>query len=132
MVNDPIADLLVRIKNSGLAHKTEVRVPYSRVKEAILNVISGAGFVGEFQISGNNGKKELIVKLKYDANSDHVVREIRRISTPGCRIYIASSEIRKRMRGKNRLGIISTSRGVISNRQALQQNLGGELLAIIW
>ncbi len=134
MVNDPIADLLIRIKNGGIARKKEIRAPYSRIREAILKVLAEAGFIAGFQIQDQNEgkKKELVIKLKYDADLNHTIKGVKRVSTPGCRIYIRSSEIKKSIRGENRLGIISTSRGVLSHCQALAQNLGGELIAIVW
>ena len=132
MVNDPIADLLVRIKNGGLVQKKEVKVPYSRVNEAILKVLSGTGYIEGYQVQEESGFKKLTIRLKYNPKSGHIIRGVKRVSKPGCHIYISSSEIRKVVRGDDRLGIISTSRGIISHRQARQQNLGGELLAIIW
>ena len=132
MVNDPIGDLLVRIKNGGIAKKAEIRVPSSRMKEAILKIISGAGYVVGYELREKSGRKELVVKLKYDANSFHAIKGVKRMSTPGCYIYIANSEINQRIRGRDKLGIISTSQGVVSHYEAKKQGLGGKFLAIIW
>ena len=132
MVNDPIGDLLVRIKNGGIANKAEIRVPSSRMKEAILKIISGAGYVAGYELREKSGRKELVVKLKYDADSVHAIKGVKRMSTPGCHIYITSAEINQRIRGRDKLGIISTSRGVFSHYEARKQGLGGKFLALIW
>ena len=132
MVNDPIGDLLVRIKNGGSVKKAEIRVPCSRMKEAILKILSGAGYVSGYELREKSGRKELVVKLKYDARSVHVIKGVKRMSTPGCHIYISSSEINQRIRGRDKLGIISTSHGVVSHYEAKKQGLGGKFLAIIW
>ena len=133
MINDPIGDLLVRIKNGGSAKKVEIRVPCSRMKEAILKILSGAGYVAGYELRENPGRrKELVVKLKYDSRSVHAIKGVKRMSTPGCHIYISSSEINKRIRGRDKLGIISTSHGVVSHYEAKKQGLGGKFLAIIW
>ena len=132
MVNDPIGDLLVRIKNGGSAKKAEIRVPCSRMKEAILKILSGAGYVAGYESREISGRKELVVKLKYDSRSVHAIKGVKRMSTPGCHIYISSSEINQRIRGRDKLGIISTSQGVVSHYEAKKQGLGGKFLAIIW
>jgi len=132
MVNDPIGDLLVRIKNGGIANKAEIRVPSSRMKEAILKIISGAGYVAGYELREKSGRKELVVKLKYDSRSVHAIKGVKRMSTPGCHIYISSSEINQRIRGRDKLGIISTSRGVVSHYEAKRQGLGGKFLTLIW
>ena len=132
MVNDPIGDLLVRIKNGGSAKKAEIMVPCSRMKEAILKILSGAGYVAGYELREKSGRKELVVKLKYDSRSVHAIKGVKRMSTPGCHIYIANSEINQRIRGRDKLGIISTSQGVISHYEAKKQGLGGKFLALIW
>ncbi|MBU2494970.1 MAG: 30S ribosomal protein S8 [Candidatus Omnitrophota bacterium] len=132
MVNDPIGDLLVRIKNGGSAKKAEIRVSCSRMKEAILKILSGAGYVAGYELREKSGRKELVVKLKYDSHSVHAIKGVKRMSTPGCHIYISSSEINQRIRGRDKLGIISTSHGVVSHYEAKKQGLGGKFLAIIW
>ena len=133
MINDPIGDLLVRIKNGGIARKPEVRLPCSRIKETILKILSGTGYIAGYQVQENPGRwKELVVKLKYGSGSTHAIKGIKRVSTPGCHIYISCSEIKRKIRGQDKLGIISTSRGVLSHQEAQKQKLGGEFLAIIW
>ena len=132
MVNDPIGDLLVRIKNGGSVKKAEIRVPCSRMKEAILKILFGAGYVSGYELREKSGRKELVVKLKYDSRSVHAIKGVKRMSTPGCHIYISSSEINQRIRGRDKLGIISTSQGVVSHYEAKKQGLGGKFLAIIW
>ena len=132
MVNDPIGDLLVRIKNAGSVKKAEIVVPCSRMKEAILKILFGAGYVAGYESREKLGRKELVVKLKYDAHSVHAIKGVKRMSTPGCHIYISNSEINQRIRGRDKLGIISTSQGVVSHYEAKKQGLGGKFLAIIW
>lgn len=132
MVNDPIADLLVRIKNGGSVKKTEIRVPCSRMKEAILKILFGAGYVAGYESQEKSGRKELVIRLKYDSRSDHVIKGVKKMSTPGCHIYISNSDINRLIRGRDKLGIISTSKGIVSHHEAKKQGLGGKLLAVIW
>ena len=132
MVTDPIGDLLVRIKNGGNVRKTEVLVPYSRVKEAVLKVILEAGYITGYDLEEKGFRKNLVVRLKYDSASQHVIKGVKRLSFPGCHLYVSRTGMRKYLRGRNKLGIISTSRGIISHRQARKENLGGEFMALLW
>lgn len=132
MVTDPIGDLLVRIKNGGNVRKTEVLVPYSRVKEAVLKVILEAGYITGYDLEEKGFRKSLVVRLKYDSASKHVIKGVKRLSFPGCHLYVSRTGMRKYLRSRNKLGIISTSRGIISHRQALRENLGGEFMALLW
>ena len=132
MVNDPIGDLLARLKNAGSVKKAEISMPCSKMKEAILKILLGAGYVAGYDTRERAGRKELVVKLKYNSGSVHAIKGMKRVSTPGCQIYISSSEISRRIRGRDKLGIISTSRGVVSHYEAQKQGLGGKFLALIW
>ena len=132
MTNDPIADLLIRIKNGGMVKKSEVRAPHSKVGEAILAVMKSAGFIAGFRVEDDAGRKTLAVVLRYDEGGRNVISGVRRVSSPSRHVYIASRDIISHVRGKSKLGIISTSRGIMSHRQAREQNLGGELMGIIW
>ena len=116
MVTDPIADLLVRIKNGGSVRKSEVRIPYSRVKEAILKVLLENGYITGYDLEEKGFRKNLVVRLKYDSASQHVIKGVKRLSFPGCHLYVSRTGMRKYLRGRNKLGIISTSRGIISHR----------------
>ena len=132
MTNDPVADLLVRIKNAGLVKKKDVAIPHSKAKEAVLAVIKNGGYVEGFRVRENLGRKELLVSLRYNDRGKTVISGIRRVSSPSRHVYVTSRDIVKWVRGKNTLGIISTSRGVMSHRRAQEQRLGGELVGIIW
>lgn len=126
-MTDQIADLLIRIKNASLIKKEEVRIPYSKMKEAILNIFLREGFVKNIDIVDEKGKKTMLVELKHGKNITH----IKQISKPGQRIYARGNNIPKPLRGMG-LVVISTSKGVISSRDAAKEGIGGELICEIW
>ncbi len=126
-VNDPIADLLTRIRNANQLHYPEVSIPVSKMKLEIVRILKEEGFIIDYKVEENN----IIVKLKYGLKKERVISGLKRISKPGLRVYAKSSEIPKVLNGLG-IAIISTSNGVMTDKEARRQNLGGEVLAYIW
>lgn len=126
MLTDPIADMLTRIRNASSVLHAEVRIPKSKMKEALANILKNEGYVEDFSVDDRN----IVITLKYD-HGRSVIAGLKRISTPGRRVYVNSREI---PRIQNGLGIciLSTSRGVMDGMTAASQNVGGELLCAIW
>jgi len=127
MYTDPIADLLVRIKNASRARKDTVKAPYSTKKENILKVLKARKFIKDFQIEGKDVEKCLMIEI----SDDHRDIEMKRISKPGQRIYVKSTEIKK-VNGGMGINIISTPKGIISGEEAKKLNVGGEHLCQIY
>lgn len=128
-MSDPIADMLTRIRNAQSVEKTGVVMPASKVKAAIAQVLKEEGYVDDFAVHENDGKPELHISLKYYAGRP-VIEKIERVSRPGLRIYKGSQEIPKVMNGLG-IAIVSTSRGVMTDRKARANGVGGEVLCII-
>ena len=128
-MSDPIADMLTRIRNANSAYHEKVEMPASTVKAAVLNILKEEGFVKNFE-SVNNGKT-LKVTLKYGSNKEKVISGIKRISKPGLRVYAKKEEL-PRVLGGLGIAVISTSRGVMSDKTARKLGLGGEVIAYVW
>jgi len=128
-MTDPIADMLTRIRNAQASGKTSVTMPSSKVKAAIAVVLRDEGYIDGFSIEPNEGKPEMVVALRYYAGQP-VIERLERVSRPGLRIYRGANEIPKVMNG---LGgaIVSTSRGVMTDRKARATGVGGEVLCIV-
>jgi len=129
-MTDPIADLLIRIKNAHLAKKSQVSIPDSKVKRAILNILLAEGYIESFVVAGEVPKQSLEVQLKY-VKKQSAVSGVRRLSKPGRRFYVTAKEIPQTLAGYG-LTIVSTNKGILSDSQAKKQNLGGELICKIW
>lgn len=129
-VTDVIADMLTRIRNAGAARHKEVEVPFSKMKWAICEILKDQGYIEDFEKIENNVQGTIRIKLRY-YNRQPAIREIKRVSKPGRRIYVGVSEI---PRVKNGLGIavLSTSRGIMTDKMARKLNIGGELLFTVW
>lgn len=129
-MQDPLSDMLTRIRNAGMASLTEVKMPFSNIKKAVADVLKEEGFIKAYKESGDGAIKELAVELKYYRKKP-VIEGIRRISKPSCRIYCGSTEVPK---VKNGLGIVvlSTPKGVISGKKAAEMNVGGEIICYVW
>ena len=130
-MTDTIADMLTRLRNAAAARHKTVDCKNSRICEGIAKVLKDEGYITDYAILDDGTKQGLIrINIKYTPTGDQVVREIKRISKPGCRVYRSVKDFPKVIQG---LGIVvlSTSRGVLSDRQAREQNIGGELLATI-
>ncbi|PLX96002.1 MAG: 30S ribosomal protein S8 [Desulfuromonas sp.] len=130
-MTDPIADLLTRIRNAGLAKHQKVDIPASNVKVAIVEVLRDLGYIKNYKTVSDDKQGTLRVYLKFDGNNAHVIHEIARVSTPGRRVYVGKDEIPK---VKNGLGaaILSTSKGVMNDNAARDAQVGGEVLCTIW
>jgi small subunit ribosomal protein S8 len=127
MLTDPIADMLTRIRNAVRVERPYVDVPMSRVKLGVAEVLKREGFIWDVKEVEENSHKAIRIELKYGPNGERVIQEIRRVSKPGRRIYTKSVDLRPVLNGLG-ISIISTSHGVISDREARRQNLGGEVL----
>lgn len=128
-MTDPIADLLTRIRNAQSAGKAEVSMPSSRQKQAVLNVLKDEGYIAEFRVEGEK-KPQLVVTLKYFQGKP-VIETIKRVSRPGLRIYKDTASLPK-VRGGLGVAIISTSKGVMSDRAARSSGVGGEVLCEVF
>jgi len=131
MGTDPIADFLSRIRNAIHAKKEKVEAPWSRLKESLTKVLQSEGFVGEFNVLEETEKKTLRVWLKYDAKGHSIVRGLKRISKPGRRVYVRADNIPFVQNGLG-INVVSTSQGIIVDRQARKQHIGGEILCSVW
>ena len=129
MVNDPIADLLTRIRNANQRKHKKVLIPYSKVKNEIVNILKNEGYIIDYKITGEKTNKEIVVFLKYKGNQK-VITGLKRISKPGLRIYSESEKLPKVLNGYG-IGIISTSKGIMTDLKARELNLGGEVMAFI-
>ncbi|NOY80330.1 MAG: 30S ribosomal protein S8 [Kiritimatiellaeota bacterium] len=129
MVTDPIADMLTRIRNGGKAGLPEVTMPTSKIKAAIAAVLKENGYVVDWRVEGDD-KKQLIVVLKYQ-NGKPVIDGLKRISKPSCRVYVNTKEIPRVLDGLG-IAILSTSQGIMSDRTARRENVGGEVLCYVW
>lgn len=131
VMTDPIADFLTRIRNANSAgHKTVV-APSSNMKVAIAEILKNEGFIKNYEVIEDDKQNEIKVFLKYGRNNEKVITGIRRISKPGLRIYAKHEELPKVLNGLG-IAIVSTSNGVLTDKQARQQGIGGEVLAYIW
>ena len=130
-ITDTIADLLTRIRNAASAKHDTVEIPASNMKKAICQILVDEGYIKSFSVT-EDGKQGMIkVVLKYGEGKTPVIKGLRRVSKPGLRIYSNVEELPKVMKGLG-IAIISTSKGVMTDRQARKENVGGEVLAFIW
>jgi small subunit ribosomal protein S8 len=128
-MNDPISDMLTRIRNANSALLPLVNVPHSKLKESIAGILKREGYIQDFAIEGQL-PKNLKLKLKYQGKKS-VIEGLRRVSTPGLRRYVGSTDI-PRVRGGLGVAVLSTSEGLMTGNQARKKNLGGELLCYVW
>jgi len=129
-MTDPIADMIIRIKNGLMAGLSEVSMPHSKMKEALASILKKESYITDYSISGEKATKAIKVTLKYIGTSP-VVSGVKRISKPGRRIYRASKQVPRILNGYG-LTIVSTNKGVMDAKTALKNNLGGEVLFQIW
>ncbi len=130
-MTDPIADMLTRIRNGASAHLDTVDVaPYSRVKAEIARILKSEGYIANYSTQGDGIEKKLIVTLKY-ANGASVISGIKRISKPGLRVYAKGEEVPKVLNGLG-IAIISTSNGMMTDKEARKLHVGGEVVAYVW
>jgi small subunit ribosomal protein S8 len=133
MMTDPIADMLTCIRNAVRIERPQVELPLSKVKRGLAEVLKREGYIWDWREAQEDGApaKQLLIQLKYGPNGERVIRHIRRVSKPGRRVYSQATSLRPVLNGLG-ISIISTSRGVISDREARQRNLGGEVLCEVW
>lgn len=131
MNTDPIADLLTRIRNANRARKDWTDVPWSKLKEAIARVLVDEGFLREVGVNEADGRKVLRVSLRYDEYRRPVLSGIRRVSRPSLRVYVGSRKIPQIRKGLG-VSVLSTPKGVITDRAARKENVGGEVLCSVW
>ncbi len=130
-MTDPIADLFTRIRNAGEAGRNKVDMPYSKMKESIVDVLVAEGFVREKQVTEVEGRKRMRVYLRRDDDGKSIIEKISRVSKPGCRVYKRADNIERVLRGMG-IGIYSTSRGVMTDSLCREQRLGGEYIGKVW
>lgn len=131
MMTDPISDMLARIRNGALARHDRIEMPHSNLKKHVAEVLKAEGYVDDVRESDGEGKKTLTVVLRYGRGKDSAIDGVRRVSAPGRRVYVRYDRI-PRVRSGMGISILSTSRGVMTDRQAREQKVGGELLCEVW
>jgi small subunit ribosomal protein S8 len=129
-VSDPIGDFLTRLRNASRAGKDTVEIPHSRLKLEMSKILKKEGFIRDFEVSGEGVHKVIRVTTKY-VDRTPAITGLKRVSRPGLRRYVGSQDI-PRVLGGMGISILSTSRGIITGREARRQNVGGELLAFVW
>lgn len=130
MVTDPIADMLTRIRNANQMRYNEVEVPASKIKNEIARILKSEGFIVDYKVKKNNIQDILVLSLKY-VDKERVITGLKRISKPGLRVYAKAEEVPTVLNGLG-IAIISTSKGVMTDKEARKESLGGEVLAYIW
>lgn len=130
MQTDPIADMLTRIRNGYLVKKSQIEVPYSRIKEEIGQLLEREHFLEKVTVAGEGKEKHLSLQLRYEAGQPAVTK-VRRISKPGRRVYCSSQELPRVLSGLG-IAIVTTAKGVMTAREAKKQNLGGEVICYVW
>ena len=128
---DPIADMLTRIRNANSVYHDKVEIPSSKIKEAVVRILKEEGFIRDFEVIKDTKQGMLKVALKYGSNREKVITGIKRISKPGLRVYAKKDEL-PRVLGGLGIAVISTSQGIMSDKQARKAGLGGEVLAYVW
>ena len=131
VVTDAIADMLTRIRNANQMRYQEVSVPSSKMKVEIAKILKAEGFIEDFKETKDNVQGTIVITLKYGPNKERVITGLKRISKPGLRVYAKNEDIPKVLNGLG-IAIISTSKGLMTDKAARQNNLGGEVLAYIW
>jgi len=130
-LTDPVADFLTRIRNSIRARHQKLDIPASKLKGEIARILKDEGYISNYKMAEENGQRILRVYLKYGANNEAVIRDLQRVSRPGCRVYVGRDEIR-RVQGGLGIAILTTPKGVMTGRQARREGVGGEVLCEVW
>jgi len=130
-MTDPIADMLTRLRNASAAHHDEVAMPHSKIKEGIAEILKSEGYVADVHTEDAQVGRTLVVGLKYGPNRQRSISGVRRVSKPGLRVYAKRGDM-PRVLGGLGIAIISTSSGLLTDRQAEQKGVGGEVLAYVW
>ena len=130
-MTDPIADMLTRIRNANSMRYKEVEVPASKIKLEIARILKEEGFIADYKVKENSVQNTIVLNLKYGQNKERVITGLKRISKPGLRVYAKNDEVPKVLNGLG-IAIVSTSKGIMTDKEARKQSLGGEVLAYIW
>ena len=130
-ITDPIADMLTRIRNANNAKHDTVDVPASNMKKSIAQILLDEGYIKNFQLIDDGTQGVIRIALKYNAGKEKVISGLKRVSKPGLRVYAGADELPKVLRGLG-IAIISTSKGVMTDKKARELNVGGEVLAFVW
>ena len=130
-VTDPVADLLTRVRNANLAYKDELIVPVSKQNESVLKILDAEGYVDGFSAEGEGVHRAYRVRLKYGKNRQRTITGIKRVSKPGRRVYVGRDEL-PRVLGGLGVAIVSTSQGLMTDKDASRKGIGGEVLAFVW
>ena len=128
---DPIADMLTRIRNANALRYEEVSMPSSSIKVGIAEILKNEGFITDFSVSEEKGKKTLTIVLKYSNSGERVITNLKRVSKPGLRVYAQADKIPSVLKGLG-IAIVSTPNGLLTDKQARKAGVGGEVLAYVW
>jgi small subunit ribosomal protein S8 len=131
MMTDPIADMLARIRNANTAYKDEVEIPASRLKEEVARVLAREGYVQGFRMEGEEPKRRIVIEMKYGPDRERTISGLKRVSRPGRRVY-ADRDHLPRVLGGLGVSILSTSGGLMTDRQAARRGVGGEVVCQVW
>ena len=131
VMTDPIADYLTRIRNANMAKHDSVEIPASNIKKSISEILKREGFIRDYEVADDNKRGVIKVFLKYGPNGERVISGLKRISKPGLRNYVSAEDLPKVLNGLG-IAIVSTSAGVITDKEARQKNVGGEVVAYVW
>ena len=129
-LTDPIADMLTRIRNANAAKHATVAIPFSRIKESIANILKNEGYIVDYEIKEEGTKKDIVVTLKF-VDGEEVVKGLRRISKPGRRVYSSVENLPKVLGGLG-IAIVSTPKGVLTDKECRKHSVGGEVLCYVW
>ncbi len=131
MMTDPIADMLTRIRNGIHAKKEVVEIPFSKLRLGILKILKKEGYVGSITETSDQSKSKILVTLRYDSQKEPVITSLQRVSRPGRRVYVSYQDVKPVLGGMG-LSVLSTSKGLMSNGEAKENKIGGELLCTVW
>ena len=130
-ITDPVADMLTRIRNANNAKHETVDVPASNMKKSIAQILLDEGYIKSFQVLDEGVQGVIRITLKYNAGKEKVITGLRRVSKPGLRVYVGADELPRVLRGLG-IAIVSTSKGIMTDKKARKENVGGEVLAFVW
>ena len=130
-LTDPVADFLTRIRNAMRSRHQKLDVPASKLKAEIARILKEEGYIANYKPTEENGMKVIRVYLKYNTNNESVIKDLKRISRPGCRVYQGKDDVRRVQNGLG-IAIMTTPKGVMTGRQARREGVGGELLCEVW
>jgi small subunit ribosomal protein S8 len=130
-MTDPIADFLTRLRNANSAHHDEVTIPFSKLKSSIAEILKAEGYIASWTVEDAQVGKNLVVTLKYGPNRERALAGVKRVSKPGLRVYAKSTNLPKVLGGLG-VAILSTSSGLLTDKQAAKKGVGGEVLAYVW